>query len=75
MAKFEYGSTAVYRGGDFLNPIIKIGIRFDSKVHRKKNKSGISYYVEGFKGREWLFEEEIKHLSILRRLMCYFSKT
>lgn len=76
MRKFKYGELAAYKSNAIINPIIKVGICFDSKVHRIKNKSRVSYFIEGgFQGREWLFEEEIGHLSIIRKVIYYFFKT
>ena len=54
MRKFKYGELAAYKSNTPINPIIKIGICFDSKVHRIKNKSRVSYFIEGgFQGRKW----------------------
>lgn len=76
MRKFKYGEVAQYKSSALIKPIIKVGICFDSKVHRIKNKSRISYFiVDGFEGREWLFEEEIQHLSFIRKIIYYFFKT
>ena len=72
-SKFRYGQIAIIQKGH-CGILVKIGIRFDSKVHcKRKNPSGISYYVEGYETRDWCFLEELKRLGPLRRLIIYIK--
>jgi len=72
--KFKYGEYALLKKGHCNGIYVKIGIRFDSKVHSKRNPSGISYYVEGYDVREWCFEEELRKIGFIIRLIRKLRK-
>lgn len=71
--KFKYGQIAKIQKGS-CGILVKVGIRFDSKVHcKRKNPSGISYYIEGYETRDWCFSEELKRLGPIRRFIIYIK--
>lgn len=71
MRKFKYGEIALLDKGSFNT--VRVGIKFDSKVvNTKRNKSGVSYYIEGYKLRNWCFEEELKKITIFHKLFFFF---
>ncbi len=70
-SKFKYGQIAIAKKG-FGGILVKVGIKFDSKVHCKiKNPSGVSYYVEGYAMRDWCFLEELRRVGPIRSLVIY----
>ena len=71
--KFRYNELALIDKGT-LN-MVRVGIRFDSKVtNKKRNKSGISYYIEGYNMRNWCFEEELKRLRFCHKILIWIFK-
>lgn len=70
-SKFKYGQIVVLDKGQFGGVYVTVGIKFDSRVHCKKNPSGISYYIEGYIIRDWCFEEELRKISIFTRIISY----
>jgi hypothetical protein len=73
LSKFKYNELALLNKG-FLK-VVKIGIKFDSKVkNKKKNKSGVSYYVDGYEIRNWCFQEELKKINILDKLLIWIFR-
>ncbi len=73
MGKFKFGEIALINKGSFNT--VKVGIRFDSKVtNKRKNKSGISYYIEGYNLRDWCFEEELKRLNIFHKIIFFIFR-
>ena len=68
MGKFKYGETVLLNKGTFNT--VKVGIRFDSKViNNRRNKSKISYFVEGYDLRNWCYEEELSRMTLLHKLI------
>ena len=73
MTKFKYNEIALLDKG-FLK-VVKVGIRFDSKVtNKKRNKSGISYYIDGYELRNWCYEEELKRLRFFHKILAWIFK-
>ncbi len=74
-SKFKYGEIAVLRKGYAITGIyVMVGVKFDSKTHCKRNPSVISYYIEGYPIRNWCYEEELRRVNILSRLIIYLFK-
>lgn len=68
--KFRYEEIAILRKGGGL--IVKVGLRFRSKVtNKKRNPSGVSYYIDGYLHRNWCFEEELKKITIFGKLFRF----
>lgn len=65
--KFEYGETAILKKGG-CGILVKVGIRFDSFVKSNRNRSGISYYIDGYEIRNWCYEEELRKFNIFSRV-------
>lgn len=70
---FKYDELAIIKKGSFR--VVKVGIKFDSKVtNKKRNKSKISYYIEGYDMRNWCYYEELKKISIINRILFYIFR-
>lgn len=71
--KFKYNEIALIDKGSLK--AVKVGIRFDSKVtNKRRNKSGISYYIEGYELRDWCYEEELKKLRFYHKILIWIFK-
>ena len=71
--KFKYKEIALIDKGSLK--AVKVGIRFDSKVtNKRRNKSGISYYIEGYELRDWCYEEELKKLRFYHKILIWIFK-
>jgi hypothetical protein len=73
-SKFKYDQIALIQKGSCGGIYVKVGIKFDSKVHCKKNPSGISYYIEGYEVRDWCYQEELRRSNFLNKLIIYLLK-
>lgn len=73
-SKFRYGQIAIIQKGSF-GIYVKVGIKFDSKVHcSKKNPSGVSYYIEGYEIRDWCYQEELRRSGFFGKLIILLFK-
>lgn len=68
--KFKYGQIALIQKGS-CGIYVKVGIKFDSKIHCNKNPSGVSYYIEGYEIRDWCYQEELRRSGILSKIIIY----
>lgn len=72
--RFKYGEVAILKKGHCAGIYVTIGIRFDSKVHSKRNPSCISYYIKGYEIRDWCFEEELRKANFITKLLLKLRK-
>jgi hypothetical protein len=72
MRNFNYNQIAILKKGAGFGIYVNVGIKFDSEVHcKRKNPSGISYYIDGYEIRDWCYQEELRRVNFISRIIIY----
>lgn len=72
--RYNYNEIAIIDKGSGGITVL-VGTRFDSKVvNKKRNPSGISYYIDGYDIRNWCFAEELRKFHIFDYVFKFFKR-